>query len=81
MNRRYFDILRNFVFLVVTMATVAGIASAQDGGNPFAPEKAPPLPAGMTGSDNKDPRFTLKPGVYDAGEFSFGIKHLALLKN
>ncbi len=48
--------------------------------NPFAPTPAPPLPEGMTGSDTSDPRATLKPGVYDAGEASEGIKHVLLLK-
>src|SRR5688572_4411373 len=48
--------------------------------NPFAPEPAPTLPPGMTGSDTNDPRSKLKPGVYDAGEASMGIKHLMLLK-
>jgi hypothetical protein len=48
--------------------------------NPFAPVPAPPLPAGMTGSDINDPRYKLAPGVYDAGEVSMGIKHLLLLK-
>src|SRR6185295_16394168 len=48
--------------------------------NPFAVEAAPPLPAGMTGSDAADPRAKLKPGMYDAGEASMGIKHLMLLK-
>ena len=48
--------------------------------NPFAPEPAPTLPPGMTGSDTTDPRSKLKPGVYDAGEASMGIKHLMLLK-
>jgi len=48
--------------------------------NPFAPVPAPPLPAGMTGSDTSDPRYTLKPGLYDAGEASLGMKHLLLLK-
>jgi len=43
-------------------------------------EKAPPLPAGMTGSDAGDPRTKLSPGMYDAGEAAFGIKHLMLLK-
>lgn len=47
---------------------------------PFAPEQAPPLPAGMTGSDANDPRATLKPGLYDAGETSKGMKHILLLK-
>ena len=80
MNRRCIDMFKSFMILVITVATVVGIASAQDGGNPFAPEKAPPLPAGMTGSDDKDPRFALKAGMYDAGEYSFGIKHLSLFK-
>jgi hypothetical protein len=48
--------------------------------NPFAPEPAAPLPAGMTGSDTNDPRAKLAPGMYDAGEASIGIKHLLLLK-
>ena len=42
--------------------------------------KAPPLPAGMTGSDASDPRFKLSPGMYDAGEAAMGMKHLMLLK-
>ena len=48
--------------------------------DPLAPEKAPPLPAGMTGSDANDPRATLKPGLYDAGETAKGMKHLMLFK-
>ncbi|HEV8484907.1 MAG TPA: hypothetical protein VGV87_15305, partial [Blastocatellia bacterium] len=48
--------------------------------DPFAPAPAPPLPAGMTGSDANDPRAKLTPGMYDAGEISKGLKHLQLLK-
>ncbi|MGA8553174.1 MAG: hypothetical protein WB630_02040 [Candidatus Acidiferrales bacterium] len=48
--------------------------------NPFAVEPAPPLPAGMTGSDANDPRFTLTPGLYDAGEASIGLRHVLLIK-
>jgi hypothetical protein len=48
--------------------------------DPFAPEHAPPLPPGMTGSDANDPRAKLAPGLYDAGEASMGIEHLLLLK-
>jgi hypothetical protein len=48
--------------------------------NPFAPEPAPALPPGMKGSDADDPRAKLTPGVYDAGETSMGMKHLALIK-
>ncbi len=43
-------------------------------------EKAPPLPAGMKGSDVNDPRAKLSPGLFDAGEISMGIKHLMLLR-
>jgi hypothetical protein len=53
---------------------------AEEEGNPFAPQPAPALPAGMTGSDANDPRAKLKAGLYDAGEASMGIKHLLLLK-
>jgi len=55
----------------------------KDGGeeeNPFAPEPAPTLPPGMTGSDANDPRAKLTPGLYDAGEAAMGVKHLLLLK-
>src|SRR5262245_15732585 len=48
--------------------------------DPSAPEPAPPLPPGMTGSDANDPRAKLAPGLYDAGEVSKGLKHLLLLK-
>ena len=48
--------------------------------NPFAPEAAPALPPGMTGSDVNDPRAKLAPGLYDAGEAAMGIKHLTLVK-
>lgn len=43
-------------------------------------EKAPPLPAGMKGSDAGDPRAKLSPGLFDAGEAAHGIKHILLLK-
>ena len=48
--------------------------------DPFAPEPAPPLPPGMTGSNVNDPRYKLKPGLYDAGETEMGMKHLLLVK-
>jgi hypothetical protein len=51
-----------------------------EGDNPFAPEPAPPLPPGMTGSDVNDPRAKLAPGLYDAGEASMGVEHILLLK-
>ena len=52
----------------------------EDGNNPFAPEPAPPLPPGMTGSDVNDPRAKLTPGLYDAGVTSIGLKHILLFK-
>ena len=53
---------------------------AKENENPFAPEPAGPLPAGMTGADTSDPRAKLTPGIYDAGEAAMGIKHLLLVK-
>jgi len=55
-------------------------APAKEDENPFDPEPAGPLPAGMTGSDTTDPRTKLTPGIYDAGEAAMGIKHLLLVK-
>jgi hypothetical protein len=54
--------------------------AAQEEENPFAPEPARPLAAGMTGSDVNDPRAKLTPGMYNAGETSLGMKHVLLLK-
>ena len=53
---------------------------AEEDEDPFAPQPAPSLPPGMKGSDANDPRAKLRPGLYDAGEASIGIKHLMLLK-
>ena len=53
---------------------------AEEERNPFAPEPAPVLPPGMTGSDANDPRAKLAPGLYDAGEASMGLKHLMLVR-
>jgi hypothetical protein len=61
-------------------AKAAAKPAATDELDEFAPKPAPPLPAGMTGSDASDPRFTLKPGMYDAGEAAMGIKHLGFVK-
>jgi hypothetical protein len=52
----------------------------EDDNNPFAPEPAPALPAGMVGSDASDPRAKLSPGLYNAGEAANGIKHVLLVK-
>ncbi len=54
--------------------------NADDEGDIFAPQPAPALPPGMTGSDVNDPRYKLAPGLYDAGEAAMGMKHLLLLK-
>ena len=48
--------------------------------DPFAPEPAAPLPAGMTGADTNDPRAKLTPGMFDAGESAMGLKHLLLVR-
>jgi len=51
----------------------------EDDDNIFAPEPAPTLPPGMTGSDANDPRAKLASGLLNAGEASMGLKHLLLL--
>ena len=61
-----------------TPAAPAKVPEAEH--DPFAPQPAPPLPPGMTGSDTKDPRYSLKPGLYDAGELAMGMKHVAFVK-
>jgi hypothetical protein len=63
-------------FLCGYLAAAGAAVSAQAQGL----EPAPPLPAGMKGSDPSDPRAKLSPGLYDAGVAAAGIRHLALLK-
>src|SRR5204863_9943774 len=46
--------------------------------NPFAPEPAPQLQPGMTGSDVNDPRYKLTPGLENAGEVAMGLTHVLL---
>jgi hypothetical protein len=53
---------------------------APTGEDPFAPQPAPALPSGMTGSTMNDPRVGLKSGLYDAGEAAMGMEHIAFLK-
>jgi hypothetical protein len=72
-----------FLFSCLAAGTLAQTATptpAPRPSNPFAPQAAPPLPAGMTGADSNDPRSTLKPGMYDAGEASFGLRLLKSTK-
>jgi hypothetical protein len=67
-------------FLAINTLAQTPAPSPPPDANPFALEPAPTLPPGMTGSDTNDPRTKLTPGIYDAGEAAFGIKHLLLLK-
>jgi hypothetical protein len=94
MNRVHIMAFRLFVASLVLWSCFASRTQAQTpsptptpkpanqdgGGNPFAAAPAPPLPAGMTGSDANDPRAKLRPGMYDAGEAAIGLKHLVLVK-
>lgn len=61
-------------------ATPAAQEPEEEDRNPFAPEPAPVLQPGMTGSDTNDPRAKLAPGLYNAGEAAMGMKHLQLVK-
>jgi hypothetical protein len=85
MNRIHKIILGLLITIVVFPTALAQTPTpspeaAKTPENPFEPEKAEPLPAGMTGSDVNDPRAKLTPGIYDAGEAAMGIKHVMLVK-
>jgi len=75
MNRLHIFVFHFIAASVFLCAVFAGETLAQ-----AAPEAAPQLPPGMTGSNASDPRAKLSPGLFDAGEASVGIKHLMLLK-
>jgi hypothetical protein len=88
MTRVYFITFRLLLASLVLCSCFAGSNLAQtpspspspEAKDPFAPEPAPPLPAGMTGSDTNDPRAKLAPGIDNAGEAAMGIKHVMLFK-
>ena len=67
-------------FIATTLAQTPSPSPSPSPSNPFAPEPAPPLPAGMTGSDANDPRAKLTPGFDNAGEAALGLKHVTLVK-
>src|SRR5688500_1384779 len=74
MNRRHTNTFRILLaFLVLCSCFAAGTLAQTH-------ESTPQLPAGMKGSDTRDPRAKLSPGMYDAGETAMGIKHVMLLK-
>ena len=75
MNRVHTTAFRLLITSLFLCSSFVATALAQG-----ALESAPPLPAGMTGSDANDPRAKLTPGIYDAGEAAMGIKHIALFK-
>ena len=70
-------IFRSFILAMIAFAAVSAFSQGQD---PFAPQSAPPLPPGMTGSSTSDPRFKLTPGLDNAGETSMGLKHINFLR-
>jgi hypothetical protein len=74
------SLLLSSCFAAAALAQTPSPSPAPPPANPFAPKPAPPLPAGMTGSDANDPRAKLSPGMYDAGETAMGIRHLTLMK-
>jgi hypothetical protein len=67
-------------FAVSAFAQTASSTPAPAPANPFAPQPAPPLPAGMTGANARDPRASLKAGMYDAGETASGLRLVNMLK-
>lgn len=64
------------------MAALAFSANvfAQGGAMKPGTDKDKKMPAGMKPANPNDPRAKLKPGLFDAGEAAFGIKHLSLTK-
>jgi hypothetical protein len=72
--------VHNFTFRLLTTFLFLSLCLTADTLAQAALESAPPLPAGMKGSNTNDPRAKLSPGLYNAGEAAMGMKHLMLLK-
>lgn len=70
--------IKNTNVLVFVFFAVCSFFAVQAIGQVAEPPAA--LPAGMTGANPDDPRSKLKPGLFDAGEAAFGIRHLTLVK-
>ena len=75
MNRIHKTPFRIIAASLLVFSSFAAWSMAQN-----APGSEPKMPAGMTGADASDPRAKLSPGLYDAGEAAFGIKHVSLFK-
>lgn len=76
MNRTHIFTLRLTAALFLLGVLFTYSSEAQDLGTNAASK----LPPGMKGADPNDPRAKLAPGLYDAGEASFGIRHVLLMK-
>jgi hypothetical protein len=74
MNRVHLTAFRLLIASLILCSVYTAATLAQ------ALESAPPLPAGMTGSNADDPRAKLSPGMYEAGEAAVGMKHVLLLR-
>ncbi len=72
--------IRNITFRLITACLLACAGFVVAGLAQPTPRPAPTLPPGMVGSNANDPRAKLSAGLYDAGEHSFGIRHLQLLR-
>lgn len=91
-NRRLFPVTVAACLLFLTVFLTGGAQGQepaakpsaeqqkQSANDPFTPEPAPPLPAGMTGSETSDPRYGLKAGLYNAEAVARGLRHISLLK-
>ncbi len=91
-NRRLFPVTVAACLLFLTVFLTGGAQGQepaakpsaeqqkQAANDPFTPEPAPPLPAGMTGSETSDPRYGLKAGLYNAEAVARGLRHISLLK-
>ena len=74
MHKSVFRLLTSVLFLY------SGFVTATLGQATPTPSPAPTLPPGMVGSNTNDPRANLSPGLYDAGEKSFGMRLLESIK-
>ena len=79
-HRRKMNQIHRMAFRLVASSLLLAAGFAISASGQDTPKPAPTLPPSMVGSNASDPRASLSPGLFDAGERALGMKHLQLVR-